>query len=165
MFSKVMYSEDIQNKYRPQIDVGYEVWQSFVLQACAITHAMNKDGLFLTDSVAGESYPVSRHYNEWTIYGRPRYGECDSVMTDHVIRIVDIWSYVRHQLSMLSIDFVDYDADYGPDYGEDGCGLSFVVYEYVRYLVDKGYLAYLNTQIGHTDEYDVKLTKLFISSM
>lgn len=150
VFAKEMYDEDVQKELNPEIGCSYETWQKLVLQGCVMTHAMNKQGGFYAHRI---------DYSDWNIYDED-HGDCGDcvpyMITDHVINIITLWSYVRRELRLLGTEFTSKDPD-----KDFGAGLERSVLAYVKGLAHAGYVIPLNARPCHANEYNFKLSDTF----
>lgn len=129
-----------------------KVWQNIVLHGLVLTHYLDKRGGYYLESpiVVDYSKPLYR----MAIREGYNINNNDYFMTNHYIRIGDVWSYVNQQLSLYDISYISGDADF------DNCLESLVV-KYLEYLCTNNYLLYMNTRMGHNDELAYKLSEPF----
>lgn len=158
-FEDTMYNDRLFDGKEIAIECDSKVWQDMVLHGCVMIHALNEQGAFYTDTVVGsESNLID--YSEWDVYWKDE--DEFKMVTDHVIQVTDLWDYVKDQLGVFNIKYTTGHPDYVDTYLMSATSLEVAIGEYLKYLVDEGFLIYLNTFIGHRDEYSYRLSNTFI---
>lgn len=137
---------------RTAVDIEPSLWQKVTLDCLVKLHNENKRGYFYIESPVGHGSDLREL--AWAERARPNgIGER---LTNHTIRISDVWSHVKRTLSENRIKYRERESEFFP-----GDYIETEIIKYLDVLIDRGYLYSLNTRIGHDDEYSYKLTPAF----
>jgi len=144
---------------RTTVNVKPSIWQKVVLDCLVELHNENKRGYFYieppVESLVGNGSDLRGL--AWAERATPN--AIGERLTNHTIRIRDVWSHVKRTLSENRIKRIKYrerESELFP-----GDCIEAEIIKYLDILIDRGYLYSLNTRIGHDDEYSYRLTPAF----
>lgn len=141
---------------RTVVDIEPSIWQKVVLDCLVKLHNENKRGCFYieppVESLVGNGSDLRGL--AWAERATPN--AIGERLTNHTIRIRDVWVNVKRMLDGKGISYRERESEFFP-----GDYIETEIIEYLDILIDRGYLYSLNTKIGHDDEYSYKLTPAF----